>query len=70
MYAILYYTIQFFTVLFSPTPSFICQGGSFHRNAGHVLQAQLNSHQPGMAFQEYSDKYPHKRLTMGYAGTL
>jgi len=44
------------------------KGGAFHRNAGHVLQALVHSDSPGLAFQEYSPEYPHKRLTMGYAG--
>lgn len=44
------------------------KGGAFHRNAGHVLQALVHSDSPGLAFQEYSPEYPHKRLTLGYAG--
>jgi len=45
------------------------KGGAFHRNAGHVLQAQVNTDGVrGMAFQEYHKDFPHKRLTMGYAG--
>ncbi len=46
----------------------VSQGGVFHRNAGHVLQAQTRHSQPGLAFQEYSPTFPHKRLTLGYAG--
>lgn len=46
------------------------KSGSFHRNAGHVLQVQVQSgaikrHLP---FQEYSDKFPHKKGTTGYCG--
>lgn len=45
------------------------KGGAFHRAAGHVLQALVNKFQNGgLAFQEYHPDYPHKRLTMGYAG--
>ncbi len=40
----------------------------FHRNAGHVLQAQVRSQAQGLAFQEYSPLFPHKQFTMGYAG--
>jgi len=45
------------------------KSGSFHRNAGHVLQSMVTA--PGvrgMAFQEYHPDFPHKRLTLGYAG--
>jgi hypothetical protein len=43
--------------------------GAFHRNAPHVLQVQVDSHEvKHLAFQEYSDKFPHKKGTMGYAG--
>jgi hypothetical protein len=44
--------------------------GSFHRNAGHVLQVNAVSeaiHKP-LAFQEYSKEFPHKKGTTGYAG--
>jgi hypothetical protein len=49
------------------------QSGSFHRNAPHVLQAQVRSQatHPGhksMPFQEYSDQFPHAQYTTGYAG--
>lgn len=45
------------------------KGGAFHRNANHVLQAKAHSEvtQP-MPFQEYSEKYPHVKGTVGYAG--
>lgn len=48
------------------------KSGSFHRNAGHVLQASAQSeatkgHKP-MPFQEYSPKFPHVKYTTGYAG--
>lgn len=46
------------------------QGGAFHRNAGHVLQALVRSsgpHEP-LAFQEYHRDFPHKKYTLGYAG--
>lgn len=46
------------------------QEGSFHRNAGHVLQATtkasaITRHLP---FQEYSKNFPHKKGTTGYCG--
>eukprot|EP01041_Mallomonas_annulata_P003208 gene3208-6337_t len=46
------------------------KGGNFHRNAGHVLQAQVRTggRFPSLAFQEYNPGFPHKRLTLGYAG--
>ena len=54
------------------------QHGSFHRNAGHVLQAFTEKNPAtspydtykfgGMAFQEYSPGFPHKKFTLGYAG--
>lgn len=44
------------------------KGGYFHRVAGHVLQAQVSGQMPGLAFQEYHPDFPHKPLTMGYAG--
>ena len=43
--------------------------GAFHRNAGHVLQAMSRSEVTrSMPFQEYSEFYPHKKGTIGYAG--
>ncbi|CAB9498591.1 expressed unknown protein [Seminavis robusta] len=43
--------------------------GSFHRNAGHVLQVMtvsgITKHLP---FQEYSKEFPHKKGTAGYCG--
>jgi hypothetical protein len=48
------------------------QSGSFHRNAGHVLQAQVSSrataHHQSMPFQEYHPQFPHVKYTVGYAG--
>jgi cell division protein FtsB len=48
------------------------QSGSFHRNAPHVLQAQVRSQatrdHKSMPFQEYSDQFPHAQYTTGYAG--
>lgn len=46
------------------------KGGAFHRNAGHVLQSMIDGvgKIKGLAFQEYHPSYPHKKLTMGYAG--
>lgn len=45
------------------------KSGSFHRNAGHVLQVQSNSDvRRSMPFQEYSPEFPHKKGTVGYAG--
>ncbi|KAL3902718.1 MAG: hypothetical protein SGILL_010724 [Bacillariaceae sp.] len=48
------------------------QSGSFHRNAGHVLQAQASSaaskNHKSMPFQEYSPDFPHAKYTIGYAG--
>ncbi len=44
------------------------KGGAFHRRAGHVLQAMVNSAASHMAFQEYHPKFPHVRHTLGYAG--
>jgi hypothetical protein len=44
--------------------------GSFHRNAPHVLQVNAVSeaiHKP-LPFQEYSEQFPHKKGTTGYAG--
>mmetsp|Transcript_602 Transcript_602/g.705 ORF Transcript_602/g.705 Transcript_602/m.705 type:complete len:305 (+) Transcript_602:53-967(+) len=43
--------------------------GAFHRNAGHVLQVMVQQTPvQHLAFQEYSDEYPHKMGTVGYAG--
>jgi hypothetical protein len=45
------------------------KGGAFHRNANHVLQVKAHSDvKLPMPFQEYSDKYPHVKGTVGYAG--
>lgn len=52
------------------------KSGGFHRNAGHVLQAHTEIEEKGnifqghrsLAWQEYSPKFPHKELTLGYAG--
>ena len=55
----------------------IIQGGAFHRNAGHVLQAMVtlkeSSEETGhggnaLAFQEYDARVPHEQYTLGYAG--
>mmetsp|Transcript_10418 Transcript_10418/g.14714 ORF Transcript_10418/g.14714 Transcript_10418/m.14714 type:complete len:300 (-) Transcript_10418:105-1004(-) len=43
--------------------------GAFHRNAHHVLQVMVQKTPvQHLAFQEYSDEYPHKKGTVGYAG--
>ena len=53
------------------------ESGTFHRNAGHVLQAQVSLKNgaeddlfkgQGLAFQEYNKLAPHKKLSFGYAG--
>jgi len=44
------------------------RGGAFTRNANHVLQARPQAPHAGLAFQEYSPEYPHKALTLGFAG--
>lgn len=43
---------------------------AFHRIAPHVLQAYVGTQQKvqALAFQEYSDKWPHIERTVGYAG--
>jgi len=43
-------------------------GGAFHRIAPHVLQTTMSTKIKHLAFQEYSDKFPHKLATVGYAG--
>ncbi len=60
-------------------------GFSFHRNAGHVVQAGAvtnflsgdrrpsqdgfrNAGFHSLLFQEYSDKFPHQKYTLGFAG--
>lgn len=43
---------------------------AFHRNAGHVLQIDVDgppAHR-GLAFQEYDARYPHRIGVLGYAG--
>lgn len=59
------YSVYFFLELVSQW-----KGGAFHRNAGHVLQAMVykSGKMKGLAFQEYHPEYPHKALTLGYAG--
>lgn len=43
--------------------------GEFHRNAGHVLQAQVSADfQGGVVYMEYDRRYPHQKHTLGYAG--
>ena len=44
------------------------KGGAFHRVAGHVLQSMVHGPGEGLAFQEYNPLFPHKKLTLGYAG--
>lgn len=45
------------------------KSGGFHRNAGHVLQAEAQSTvTAAMPFQEYSTSYPHTKGTIGYCG--
>lgn len=47
------------------------QSGSFHRNAGHVLQTTVRFQRKDLkrlAFQEYSKNYPHVKGTLGFAG--
>ena len=44
------------------------QGGSFHRKAGHVLQAQVKLRKPSLAFQEYHPDWPHRKYSLGYCG--
>jgi len=49
-------------------------GASFHRNAGHVLQAGLAhkavpaEQRASVPFQEYSPSLPHEKFTVGFAG--
>jgi hypothetical protein len=43
--------------------------GDFHRNAAHVLQAQIQAdYKGGVSFMEYDSRYPHVRLSLGFAG--
>ena len=45
--------------------------GSFHRMAGHVLQAQASAKSgkySSLANQEYSADFPHVEGTLGFAG--
>ncbi len=42
--------------------------GAFHRNGGHVLQAQVAGGGRALAFQEYDPAWPHVKHTLGYAG--
>eukprot|EP00538_Stauroneis_constricta_P013454 CAMPEP_0119548246 /NCGR_PEP_ID=MMETSP1352-20130426/2199_1 /TAXON_ID=265584 /ORGANISM="Stauroneis constricta, Strain CCMP1120" /LENGTH=340 /DNA_ID=CAMNT_0007593453 /DNA_START=100 /DNA_END=1122 /DNA_ORIENTATION=- len=46
------------------------EGGEFHRNAGHVLQATTHSSiiKNSLPFQEYSKDFPHLQGTTGYCG--
>ena len=46
------------------------KSGEFHRNAGHVLQAttRAGAVTKSLAFQEYDERYPHKKGTVGYCG--
>ena len=42
--------------------------GAFWRNAGHVLQIDVDRSHQGLAFQEYSAQFPHVAGTLGFAG--
>jgi len=48
------------------------QRSTIHRNAGHVLQVEVQSLATkghiSMPFQEYNPEFPHKKYTTGYAG--
>merc|ERR1711957_175549 len=46
------------------------ESGEFHRNADHVLQATTHAGAvtKPLAFQEYSEHYPHEKGTVGYCG--
>ena len=44
------------------------EGGAFHRNAPHVLQAQVKGASGQLAFQEASPEFPHAVHTLGFAG--
>jgi hypothetical protein len=44
------------------------KGGAFHRKAGHVLQVMILGGFKHLAFQEYSEDYPHMMDAVGYAG--
>ncbi|GKY97158.1 hypothetical protein MPSEU_000674200 [Mayamaea pseudoterrestris] len=45
------------------------KSGSFHRNADHVLQAEVHSGvTKSLPFQEYSPEFPHTKGTTGYCG--
>lgn len=44
------------------------KGGSFHRNAGHVLQAKVDGNFQGLAWQEYDARFPHVQYSLGFAG--
>eukprot|EP00549_Striatella_unipunctata_P023618 CAMPEP_0118718944 /NCGR_PEP_ID=MMETSP0800-20121206/29126_1 /TAXON_ID=210618 ORGANISM="Striatella unipunctata, Strain CCMP2910" /NCGR_SAMPLE_ID=MMETSP0800 /ASSEMBLY_ACC=CAM_ASM_000638 /LENGTH=317 /DNA_ID=CAMNT_0006626109 /DNA_START=22 /DNA_END=975 /DNA_ORIENTATION=+ len=45
------------------------KGGSFHRQAPHVLQVAVSKPSvKHLAFQEYSPEFPHVQGTVGYAG--
>lgn len=70
------------TLLFlSQVKNGLWDGCSFIRNAGHVLQANpqtgdkksmhakfKDANLASLTFQEYSDKHPHTKYTIGYAG--
>mmetsp|Transcript_6188 Transcript_6188/g.9133 ORF Transcript_6188/g.9133 Transcript_6188/m.9133 type:complete len:341 (-) Transcript_6188:139-1161(-) len=75
------YTVHFFLEQASKG---LLDGCSFHRNAGHVVQGgPISNHlsqgrnvrKPfqeadltSVAFQEYHEKFPHVKYTLGYAG--
>lgn len=58
------YSIYYFMELASDW-----KGGAFHRVAGHVLQALVRNPVEGLAFQEYHPDFPHRIMTLGYAGS-
>lgn len=45
------------------------KSGSFHRNAGHVLQSEVKADfKGGVVYMEFDRRYPHVEYTMGFAG--
>jgi hypothetical protein len=45
------------------------KSGQFHRNAGHVLQSQIQAKfTGGVVFMEYHRAFPHEKYTLGFAG--
>ena len=44
------------------------KSGYFHRNAGHVLQSNIQAkYHGGVVFMEYHRSYPHEKFTLGFA---